>query len=126
MLFDLMRQVVAGDITWAVAFQGLVLRSPEYFVLALPMSMLLGSLTAYSSLSRFSEIIAMRGAGLRPIRLMVPCVIGGLIVSGLTFYLNDSVVPQTTRQASIAKSNKSISKLYNTSLPRICHLCTCT
>lgn len=100
-LFDLMRRVVSGELPWLAAMQGLVLRSPEYIVLALPMAMLLGSLTAYSGLARFSEIIALRGAGLKPIRLMVPCVLGGLLVSGLTFYLNDWVVPQTTRQAAV-------------------------
>ncbi|AFY40602.1 permease YjgP/YjgQ family protein [[Leptolyngbya] sp. PCC 7376] len=100
-LFDVMRKVVANDITWAIAGQVLLLRLPEYLVLGLPMAVLLGSLTAYSRLSTFSEIIALRSAGFNPIRLMVPCIFGGLLISGLTFYLNDWVVPQTTRQAAI-------------------------
>ncbi|OKH17590.1 LptF/LptG family permease [[Limnothrix rosea] IAM M-220] len=99
-LFDVMRKVVANEITWAIAGQVLVLRLPEYLVLGLPMAVLLGSLTAYSGLSSFSEIIALRSAGFKPIRLMVPCIVAGLIVSVVTFGLNDLVVPTTTRQAS--------------------------
>ncbi len=100
-LFDVMRKVVGNDITWAIAGQILVLRLPEYLVLGLPMAVLLGSLTAYSGLSTFSEIIALRSAGLRPVRLMVPCIVAGLFVSTMTFCLNDWVVPQTTRTASV-------------------------
>lgn len=99
-LFDVMRKVVANEISWAIAVQVLGLRLPEFLVLGLPMAMLLGSLTAYSGLSTFSEIIAMRSTGLRPIRLMVPALLLGMIVTGITFWLNDWVVPQTTHQAA--------------------------
>lgn len=100
-LFDVMRKVVANDITWAIAAQILLLRLPEFLVLGLPMAMLLGSLSAYSGLSTYSEIIALRSAGLSPIRLMLPCLMGGLLVTGITFGLNDWIVPQTIRQANI-------------------------
>ncbi|MGB2924471.1 MAG: LptF/LptG family permease [Limnothrix sp.] len=100
-LFDVMRKVVANDITAAIAAQILALRLPEFLVLGLPMAVLLGCLSAYSGLSTYSEIIALRSAGLSPIRLMVPCVMAGLLVTGVTFYLNDLIVPQTTRQATI-------------------------
>lgn len=64
------------------------------------MAMLLGSLSAYSGLSTYSEIIALRSAGLSPIRLMLPCLLAGLLVTGITFGLNDWIVPQTIRQAN--------------------------
>ena len=99
-LFDVMRKLAANDITWVIAAQILALRLPEYLVLGLPMAILLGSLAAYSNLSTFSEIIALRSAGLSPIRLMLPCLLGGLLVTGLTFSLNDWIVPQTTREAT--------------------------
>lgn len=99
-LFDVMRKVVANEITAAIASQILLLRLPEFLVLGLPMAMLLGSLSAYSGLSTYSEIIALRSAGLSPIRLMLPCLLGGLLVTGITFGLNDWIVPQTIRQAN--------------------------
>jgi lipopolysaccharide export system permease protein len=102
--FDVMRKLVADEISWAIAGQILLLRLPEYLVLGLPMAVLLGSLAAYSSLSTFSEIIALRSAGLKPIRLMVPCILGGLLVTGVTFWVNDWVVPQTANQAATVMS----------------------
>jgi len=99
-LFDVMRKVVANDITGAIAAQILLLRLPEFLVLGLPMATLLGSLSAYSGLSTYSEIIALRSAGLSPVRLMIPCLLGGLLVTGVTFGLNDWIVPQTIQQAS--------------------------
>ena len=100
-LFDVMRRVIANDITWAIAGQVLLLRLPEYLVLGLPMAVLMGCLTAYSRLSTFSEIIALRSAGLTPVRLMVPCILGSLLVSGVTFYLNDWIVPQASTEALV-------------------------
>ncbi|MBV5260898.1 YjgP/YjgQ family permease [Synechococcus moorigangaii CMS01] len=106
-LFEVMRNVVANEITWAIAFQVLALRLPEFLVLGLPMATLMGTLTAYSTLSSFSEIIALRSVGLPPWRLMIPGLLLGILITGLTFCLNDWVVPQTTKQAttilSIAK-----------------------
>ncbi|AMA08769.1 permease [Picosynechococcus sp. PCC 73109] len=99
-LFEVMRNVVANEITWAIAFQILALRLPEFLVLGLPMATLLGTLTAYSSLSSFSEIIALRSVGLPPLRLMLPGLLLGLLITGITFGLNDWIVPQTTKQAS--------------------------
>lgn len=99
-LFDVMRKLVAEEISWAIAGQILLLRLPEYLVLGLPMAMLLGSLAAYSSLSTFSEIIALRSVGVKPIRLMVPCIVAGLLVTGVTFCVNDWVVPDTSRRAA--------------------------
>lgn len=99
-LFEVLRNVVANEITWAIAFQVLTLRLPEFLVLGLPMATLLGTLTTYSSLSSFSEIIALRSAGLPPWRLMIPGLLLGILITGLTFSLNDWIVPQTTKQAS--------------------------
>ncbi len=100
-LFDVLRKVLAGDITAMIATQVLILRLPEFLVLGLPMAMLLGSLTAYSGMSSFSEIIALRSAGLSQYRLIIPGLFLGLIMAGVTFGLNDWVVPQTTQRASI-------------------------
>lgn len=123
-LFEVMRNVVANEITWAIAFQILALRLPEFLVLGLPMATLLGTLTAYSSLSSFSEIIALRSVGLPPLRLMLPGLLLGLLITGITFGLNDWIVPQTTKQAStianIAQGEATIDyqeKKYH--LPRI-------
>ncbi|WP_232315064.1 LptF/LptG family permease [Picosynechococcus sp. PCC 7003] len=111
-LFEVMRNVVANEITWAIAFQILALRLPEFLVLGLPMATLLGTLTAYSSLSSFSEIIALRSVGLPPLRLMIPGLLLGLLITGITFGFNDWIVPQTTKQAStianIAKGEETI------------------
>ncbi|BAW96040.1 putative permease, YjgP/YjgQ family superfamily [[Synechococcus] sp. NIES-970] len=110
-LFEVLRNVVANEITWAIAFQILALRLPEFLVLGLPMATLLGTLTAYSNLSSFSEIIALRSAGVSPLRLMLPGLILGLLITGFTFSLNDWIVPGTLRQATkiteIAKGEAS-------------------
>lgn len=106
-LFEVLRNVVANEITWAIAFRVLTLRLPEFLVLGLPMATLLGTLAAYSGLSSSSEIIAFRSAGLRSWRLMIPGLFLGVLITGLTFSLNDWVVPQTTQQAtSIVKIAK--------------------
>ena len=100
-LFELIRRVTESGLPLILALKILFLRLPGFIALAFPMSMLLATLLAYSRLSSDSEIIALRSFGIKIYRLVIPALILGLIVTGMTFFINDVVTPSANREAKI-------------------------
>ncbi|GAB4234230.1 MAG: LptF/LptG family permease [Stanieria sp.] len=100
-LFDLVRKVTESGLLLSVAIQVLLLKLPEFVVLAFPMSMLLAALMAYSRLSSDSELIALRSIGVNIYRLLVPVVIFSLFVVLITFVVHNFVSPAANYQAEL-------------------------
>jgi lipopolysaccharide export system permease protein len=99
-LFELIRKVTESGLLLNVAVKILILKIPEFIVLAFPMSMLLASLMAYSRLSSDSELIALQSIGVNLYRLVVPAIIVSLMVTGITFFFNDVVTPAANHEAT--------------------------
>ena len=100
-LFDLIRRVTEAGLPFILAIKILLLRMPGFIALAFPMSILLATLLAYSRLSSDSEIIALRSIGVNVYRLVVPAIILSLIVTGMTFFINDVVTPSANKEATV-------------------------
>jgi lipopolysaccharide export system permease protein len=100
-LFELIRKVTESGLLLSVAIKILLLRMPEFIALSFPMSVLLATLMAYSRLSSDSEIIALKSIGVNVYRLIIPALILSLIVTGITFFINDVVSPSANRQATL-------------------------
>lgn len=71
----------------------LLLSLPALVVLTLPMSMLLATLMGFGRLSGDSEMVAMYAGGMSLYRAAVPALLLAGLVTGLTIYVNESVVP---------------------------------
>jgi len=99
-LFDLVRRVTESGLPLAIAVKILLLKMPDFIMLAFPMSMLLASLMAYSRLSSDSEIIAMRSIGVGIYRLIVPALIFSALITGIAFFFNDQVTPAANKEAT--------------------------
>lgn len=68
--------------------------TPGFFVMALPVALLLALLYALTHHSRHNEITALRAAGVGLWRLCAPYFIVGLAATGFYFFLNEMVVPR--------------------------------
>lgn len=99
-LFDLIRKVTEFGLPLTTALQVFVLQMPNFVVLAFPMATLLATLMVYSRLSGNSEIIALRGCGVSLFRIVLPALLASLLITGVTFALNDSIVPAANYQAA--------------------------
>jgi lipopolysaccharide export system permease protein len=100
-VFDLVRKVTEAGLPLTIAMQVFLLKMPSFIVLAFPMSILLASLMAYSRLSADSELIALRSCGIRSDRFILPAILLSLVVTGMTFLFNESIVPITNQQAKL-------------------------
>ena len=100
-VFELIRKVTDSGLFWGVAAKVLILRMPEFIVLAFPMSMLLATLMTYSRLSSDSELIALRSIGISIYRLIVPAIAFSLFIVTITFLFNNFVAPAANYEASV-------------------------
>lgn len=66
---------------------------PAITILILPIAILLSLLYALSRMSRSNEIIAMLTSGRSVLRILLPLFIFGLLATGVSYALNDSLAP---------------------------------
>lgn len=99
-LFDLVRQVAEAGLPITVAIEVMALKMPQYVVFAFPMSILLAGMMTYGNFSASSEITAFRSCGISVYRLILPAVILSIIVTSITFFFNELVVPAASQRAT--------------------------
>jgi lipopolysaccharide export system permease protein len=80
-----------------------LVRTPELLVTVLPVALLLALLYSLSNHARHNEIIAMRAAGLSLTRVSIPYLAAGLALSGVLFFLNEWLVPDSSERAELIK-----------------------
>jgi lipopolysaccharide export system permease protein len=71
---------------------------PASVVLVIPMALLLGTLLAIQRLSSDSEITAMKAAGITFWRVVAPLLAVGIVMSFVTLYLQEKLVPYANDQ----------------------------
>jgi lipopolysaccharide export system permease protein len=71
---------------------------PADIVLVIPMALLLGTLLAIQRLSSESEITALKAAGITFGRMVTPLLAVGIVMSFVTLYLQEGLVPYANSQ----------------------------
>ena len=99
-LFDLVRQVAEAGLPITVALEVMALKMPQFVVYSFPMSLLLTGMMTYGKFSSDSEIIAFRSCGVSIYRLILPALILSTIVTGITFFFNELLVPTSSQRAT--------------------------
>jgi lipopolysaccharide export system permease protein len=99
-LFDLVRQVAEAGLPITVALEVMALKMPLYIGYAFPMSILLSGMMTYGQFSAASEIIAFRSCGISIYRLVLPALILSIIVTVITFFFNELLVPAANQRAT--------------------------
>jgi lipopolysaccharide export system permease protein len=77
---------------------------PEYIAYALPISILLTCLVIYGRLNSDRELTAILSFGINFYRLALPALLLSLLVIGITFLLNELIVPATNYQANLLQT----------------------
>jgi len=99
-VFELVRKVAEAGLPPLVAMQVLGLRLPSFLVLSFPMATLMATLLGYSRLSGSSELTALRSIGVSTGRMVMPALMVAIVMTALTFFFNDVIVPSSNRVAS--------------------------
>ncbi|GAB4218427.1 MAG: hypothetical protein OHK0012_27430 [Synechococcales cyanobacterium] len=92
-LFPLAERLVVERVSPGIVAQLLVLDLPATMVLALPIAGMFATLLTLGSLTSNSEITALRSSGISWRRIFIPVLVMGLLLSGLSFAVNNTLVP---------------------------------
>ena len=98
-MFDLIRKIVEYGLPLLKAMQALLYSLPSFLVLSFPMAVLLSTLLSYGKLSANSELLALKSLGITTSRIIAPAIAVSIFMTGLTFYFNDNLVPNSNRLA---------------------------
>lgn len=95
----LIKQIALYGIPFKVALMIIILNLPSVFVMTIPMGVLLATVMTLNKLSLASEITVMRSCGIGLNRIAKPIFIFALIMSIASFFINETIVPITTKQS---------------------------
>ena len=98
-MFDLIRKIVEFGLPLFLAIKVLFFSLPSFLVLSFPMAVLLSTLLAYGKLSANSELLALKSLGIKTSRIIAPAITVSILMTGLTFYFNDNLVPASNKLA---------------------------
>jgi lipopolysaccharide export system permease protein len=99
-MFELVRAVIIKGMPITVAIQLFIFRLPGVMVYIFPMATLLAALMAFSRLSNDSEIVAFKAAGVSLYRLIIPVLLLGFVISLVTLFFYEVVVPEANQAAT--------------------------
>jgi lipopolysaccharide export LptBFGC system permease protein LptF len=92
------------EASWLIIAEYFLLKQPGDIKFVLPISLLLSTIYTMAKFGMNNEISAMRASGISLLRCGVSLYIIGLIVTGVNFWFNASVVPNCIRKASILQA----------------------
>lgn len=98
-LFQLTDLIIVKDVPLPKVLRLLVYKLPEIIVQTFPMAVLFATMSGLGRLNRENEFTALRMGGISLYRLIVPLLIFGIIISGMTYLLNEEIVPRSNHRA---------------------------
>ncbi len=101
--FQIFRIFLSNNASLMQMVSYLVYSVPQVISFVLPAAILLASLLTYSSLSKFSEITAIKANGISLYRMSVPLLAVAAVLTVFLFFFNELVTP-----ASIQKTNRIV------------------
>ena len=88
-------------------FEYLFYKTPSViFTMTLPFAVLLATLLTLGTLSRHSEITAMKAGGVSLYRIVAPVLLLAILFAGISFLGNEFLVPYTNRKAQYIEDIK--------------------
>ena len=95
-LADNLQDYIKGQATFGIMLAYYSTQIPEIIVMSLPVGILLALLYSLSAMSRSNEIISMLGAGRSIVRILMPLMIVGILLSGITAFFNYEGAPHAS------------------------------
>ncbi len=96
-LFDRIDNFIDYRAAWVDVVFYLLLRLPDILYLMVPVACLLASVLTFSTLNKHNEVVAMRAAGVAPLRLAAPLFVLGAMACCLLLIVQEYVLPYTSR-----------------------------
>ena len=96
---QLIKQISLYGVPFHIAIMMVVLNLPQVFVLTIPISMLFATVMTINDLSLKSEITIFKACGISVERIARPIFCFALLMTLISFFINEFIVPATTVQS---------------------------
>lgn len=94
--------IIRDKIPASIVIKTIISQIPDYIIKGLPVGFLMATLLTTSRFSRDHETTALRAAGVKFKRLMLPILATSIVISFVSFILNEEVVPRTNQYSQRA------------------------
>jgi lipopolysaccharide export system permease protein len=81
-----------------VVLEVFYLSLPHIIALTLPMAVLIAALYAFAQMAAENEITALKASGVSLVRLVMPLIVAGMLLTGFMVWFNDRVLPETNHR----------------------------
>jgi lipopolysaccharide export system permease protein len=92
---DAFRLLANTNVDFTIALSIILLNIPKILLVTIPVGVLWATFLVFNRLSSDSEIIAMRASGISLIRITLPALMFGLIMTGISFFISEVIVTWT-------------------------------
>ncbi|MDI6840843.1 MAG: LptF/LptG family permease [bacterium] len=98
-IFVLIWDIVGKGINILTVLYLLLLYLPSIVTLTIPMGVMIASCMAFGRLAQDREVIAIRAAGVNPLKLnLLPVIFGGVFLTLFTIWFNNHVLPESNHR----------------------------
>lgn len=97
--FQLADLIIVKNVPIKLVLELLVYRLPEVIVETFPIAVLFAAMSAIGRLNHENEITAIRMGGVSIYRLIIPLMVMGMLISSVTFLMNEQLVPWTNHRS---------------------------
>jgi lipopolysaccharide export system permease protein len=94
--------IIRDHIPVSIVIKTIIYKIPDYIIQAFPIAFLMATLLTTSRFSRDHETTALRASGVKFKRLMIPIVAVSVVISYISFILNEQIVPITNKYSQKA------------------------
>jgi lipopolysaccharide export system permease protein len=98
-LLKYLDDIVGKDLGVAVILKLLFFLSVTIVPISLPLAVLLSSLMTYGNLGEHHELTAIKASGIALTRILRPVWLASLVLGGIAFWFNNSIVPKANLNA---------------------------
>lgn len=98
-MFQLTDLIIIKKIPIILVIRLLVYQLPEIIVQTFPIAILFATISGMGRLNRENEFTALRMGGVSLYRLILPLILLGIVISVVTYMLNEEVVPWSNHEA---------------------------
>lgn len=100
LLFKIADLIIERGVSVGIVVRLFLYYLPRLVAFTIPMSCLLAALLGFAKMSSNSELVALKSAGLSFRRIVRPVVIATFIISIISFFVNETLVPMSERAAA--------------------------
>lgn len=95
----IVNQVIDKDLSLWVVLELVALNLAWMLALSVPMSVLVATLMAFGRMGSDMEIIAMKASGVNLLRVIMPLLAAGCVITYLMVQFNDKILPDLNKEA---------------------------